>query len=171
MLQIGAYSTDDGQSYLIRPIQAQDRERIISLFESLSPESRYLRFAHAISKLPDDFLEDILHLDYQREMALVAIMPTPAGHDEMIGIARYVTPPHSMTCEFSISVSDRYASHGIGTQLMLDLIAYAKVNHLKEMVGYVLETNPKMLKLVKDLGFEVSKLDDDPDFRIVTLTL
>lgn len=171
MLQTGAYTSDNGQAYLIRPIQAQDRELIISLFESLSPESRYLRFAHAISKLPDEFLEDILHLDYQKEMALVAIVKTPAGYDDMIGLARYVTPPNSLTCEFSISVSDRYASHGIGTQLMLNLIAYAKENKLKEMVGYVLDTNPKMLQLVKDLGFEISRLDDDPDFRIVTLTL
>jgi acetyltransferase len=48
-------------NYLIHPIQANDRERIIGLFDHLSPENRYLRFAHAITKL----LDDILHLDYK----------------------------------------------------------------------------------------------------------
>ena len=55
----------NGNNYLIHPIQINDRERIIGPFIHLLPENRYLRFAHAITKLPDDFLDDILHLDYR----------------------------------------------------------------------------------------------------------
>ena len=79
------YALDGGSQYLIRPIQPDDRERIIGLFNHLSPESRYLRFAHAISKLPDDFLDDILRLDYRREMALVAVITNHSGMDEIVG--------------------------------------------------------------------------------------
>lgn len=171
MRDAATYLMDDGQSYVIRPIQAQDRDRITALFDHLSPQSRYLRFAHAISKLPDAFLDNILELDYQKEMALVAIWQTALGRDEAIGMARYVTTPNTLICEFSISVADQYASHGIGTQLMLDLIAHAKDNGLQEMVGYVLKSNPKMLGLVDELGFKISQLDDDPDFKKVSLTL
>ena len=162
---------DNGQPYVIRPIQAQDREHIIALFDHLSPQSRYLRFAHAISKLPDDFLEDILELDYQTEMALVAILQSASTQDELIGMARYVTLPNSFICEFSISVADQYASHGIGTQLMLELIAYAKVQGLQEMIGYVLNSNPKMLSLVDEIGFKIYQLEGDPDFKKVSLAL
>lgn len=165
------YLMDNGQSYVIRPIQAQDREHIIALFDHLSPQSRYLRFAHAISKLPDAFLEDILELDYQTEMALVAILQSATTQDELIGMARYVTLPNSFICEFSISVADQYASHGIGTQLMLELIAHAKVQGLQEMIGYVLNSNPKMLSLVDEIGFKICPLDDDPDFKKVSLAL
>jgi RimJ/RimL family protein N-acetyltransferase len=165
------YAPGNGDEYLIRPIQINDRERIIGLFDSLSPESRYLRFAHAISKLPDDFLDDILHLDYAKEMALVAVIKTQNRSEEIIGISRYVTPPNQQICEFSLSVSDAHTEHGIGTHLMLDLIAYAKEHGLQEMVGYVLSGNPKMLHLVSDLGFQISSADDDPDFKIVTLLL
>ena len=165
------YLMDNGQPYVIRPIQAQDRERIIALFDHLSPQSRYLRFAHAISKLPDDFLEDILELDYQTEMALVAILQSASTQDELIGMARYVTLPNSFICEFSISVADQYASHGIGTQLMLELIAYAKVQGLQEMIGYVLNSNPKMLSLVDEIGFKIYQLEGDPDFKKVSLAL
>jgi GNAT superfamily N-acetyltransferase len=161
----------DGKTYAIRPIHPDDRDRIIDLFNHLSPESRYLRFAHAISKLPDAFLDDILQLDYAKEMALVAVIPSQEGDEEIIGISRYVTPPNKNVCEFSLSVSDHYAAHGIGTHLMLDLIAYAKENKLKEMLGYVLSKNLKMLHLVSELGFQVSNLDDDPDFKTVSLLL
>jgi len=166
-----SYSLGNDSSYLIRPIQANDQERIIGLFNHLSPESRYLRFAHAISKLPDDFLEDILHLDYETEMALVAVIQTQTESEEIIGISRYVTPPNKSICEFSLSVSDSYTTHGIGTHLMLDLISHAKENGLQEMVGYVLSNNLKMLHLVSDLGFKTSTIDDDPDFKTVRLSL
>jgi len=161
----------DGSHYRIRPIQGNDRERIIELFNHLSPESRYLRFAHAISKLPDDFLDDILHLDYKKEMALLAVITSHSGTEEIIGIARYVTPPHQNTCEFSLSVSDNHTTRGIGTHLMLDLIEYAKQNELQEMIGYVLSNNSRMLHLVSDLGFQIHHQDDDPDFKTVSLLL
>lgn len=165
------YPLDGGLHYLIRPIQANDRERVIGLFNHLSPESRYLRFAHAISKLPDDFLDDILHLDYKKEMALVAVITNYSGAEEIVGIARYVTPPKKSSCEFSLSVSDSLTAHGIGTHLMLDLIAHAKEHGLQEILGYVLSKNLKMLHLVSDLGFQISNLDDDPDFKTVSLLL
>lgn len=165
------YRLDAGESYLIRPIELDDRDRVIGLFNHLSSESRYLRFAHAISKLPDAFLDDILHLDYRTEMALVAIMKNQTGVEEIVGISRYVTPPNELACEFSLSVSDDHTTHGIGTHLMLDLIAHAKENGLQEMIGYVLSKNLKMLHLVSDLGFQIRNLDDDPDFKIVSLPL
>jgi acetyltransferase len=164
------YALGKGEEYLIRPIQANDRDRIVGLFNHLSPESRYLRFAHAISKLPDDFLDDILHLDYKKEMALVAAISSQFGSEEIIGISRYVTPPNQNVCEFSLSVSDSRTAHGIGTHLMLGLIAHAKENGLQEMLGYVLSKNSKMLHLVSELGFEIVN-DDDPDFKTVSLLL
>jgi N-acetylglutamate synthase-like GNAT family acetyltransferase len=165
------YPLGNGQTYAIRPIQANDRERIIELFNHLSLESRYLRFAHAISKLPDDFLEDILHLDYKKEMALLAVISNQSGAEEVIGIARYVTPPKQNIGEFSLSVSDSHTTHGVGTHLMLDLIEHAKENGTQEMLGYVLSKNSKMLHLVSDLGFQITNLDDDPDFKTVSLLL
>ncbi|QWE14922.1 GNAT family N-acetyltransferase [Polynucleobacter sp. AP-Sving-400A-A2] len=166
-----SYAFGDGGNYQIRPIQADDRERIIELFNHLSPESRYLRFAHAISKLPDDFLDDILHLDYKKEMALLAVITSQTGTEEIIGIARYVTPPNQHACEFSLSVSDSQTTQGVGTHLMLDLIEYAKKNGLQEMIGYVLSKNSRMLHLVSDLGFQIHSQDDDPDFKTVRLPL
>lgn len=166
-----ANEPSNGIDYLIRPIQINDRERIIGLFKHLSPENRYLRFAHAITKLPDDFLDDILHLDYKKEMALVAVIQAQTESEEIIGISRYVTPPNRGLCEFSLSVSDAYTTHGIGTHLMLDLIAHAKENGLQAMVGYVLSKNLKMLHLVSDLGFRITNSDDDPEFKTVTLDL
>ena len=165
------YPLGNGIHYFIRPIQLNDKKRLIDLFNHLSPESRYLRFAHVISQLPNDFLENILHLDYKKEMVLVAVLQSQDESEEIIGVSRYITLPHQSICEFSLSVSDSHTAHGIGTQLMLDLIRHAKENGLQEMVGYVLAINPKMLHLVTDLGFKIATIDKDPDFKTVSLSL
>ena len=88
-----------------------------------------------------------------------AQLPDINSREEIIGISRYVTPPKKSSCEFSLSVSDSHTAHGIGTHLMLDLIAHAKENGLQEMLGYVLSKNLKMLHLVSDLGFQISNLE------------
>lgn len=165
------YPLDNGITYFIRPIQLDDKKRLIDLFNHLSPESRYLRFAHAISQLPNDFLENVLHLDYKKEMALVAVLQSQDTSEEIIGISRYITLPNQSICEFSLSVSDSHTTHGVGTHLMLDLINHAKENGLQKMVGYVLANNSKMLHLVTDLGFKTTTVDNDPDFKTVSLSL
>lgn len=162
---------EDGFSYGIRPIHQDDKQKLIELFNQLSPENRYLRFAHAISKLPDEFLEDVLELDYQKEMALVAYLEQEDSNGAIIGIARYVSDATGNTCEFSISVSDHYAAHGIGMNLMKHLIDYAKQNEIQKMVGYILSSNVKMLHMTRELGFQIEFLNNEPEFKIATLDL
>lgn len=103
-------------------------------------------------------------------MALIAYLPYKLGKNEIIGIARYVAVTN-LVCEFSLSVSDSYSAHGVGRNLMLQLINYAKTQRLQEMVGYILSNNSKMLTFVKELGFEISQIDLETDFRKATLKL
>lgn len=161
----------DGFSYCIRPIKKDDKNKLIELFNHLSPESRYLRFAHAISKLPDKFLQDVLELDYEKEMAFVAITENTTCNEVIIGIARYVSDATGNTCEFSISVSDQYTAHGIGMNLMKQLINHARQNNLQKMIGYILTSNTKMLIMTRELGFQIEPSANEPDFKIATLDL
>lgn len=165
------HATGDSFSYLIRLVHKDDKQRLIELFNQLSPENRYLRFAHAISKLPDDFLEDVLDLDYKKEMALVACLEKGDNKGSIIGIARYVSDRTGNVCEYSISVSDQYAAHGVGMNLMEHLIQYAKKNSIQKMVGYILSSNVKMLRMTKELGFAIETPENEPEFKIATLDL
>ncbi len=165
------HAIDHEFSYSRRPIEKNDKQKLIKLFNQISPENRYLRFAHVISKLPDKFLEDVLELDYQKEMAFIAITKNIGGDEEIIGIARYVSDAKGNTCEFSISVSDQYTAHGVGMNLMKQLINHARRNDLKKMIGYILTSNTKMLIMTRELGFEVNSSMNEPEFKIATLNL
>lgn len=64
----------DGRPYVIRPIQAEDGERLQRFVRALSERSRYLRFISALNELSPRMLVRYTQIDYDRELALVAVI-------------------------------------------------------------------------------------------------
>lgn len=54
---------------------------------------------------------------------------------------------------------------------MEHLIQYAKKNAFQKMIGYILSSNDKMLRMTKELGFEIETPENEPEFKIATLYL
>jgi acetyltransferase len=48
---------------------------VLDLFEYLSTKSRYFRYAHAMSTLPEALLNEIIHANKPGDFALVAMIP------------------------------------------------------------------------------------------------
>ncbi|PIE37333.1 MAG: GNAT family N-acetyltransferase, partial [Gammaproteobacteria bacterium] len=63
----------NGSDIIIRPIQPEDAEAVQLMMENLSEESRYFRFMYRISSLTTPMLVRFTQIDYDREMALVAV--------------------------------------------------------------------------------------------------
>jgi len=145
----------------------------------LSPESRYFRFVSSIAELPPSMLARFTLIDYDREMALVAIhKQRTAGADgeiteteRIIGVSRYITNPDQSSCEFSLVVADDFNGKGLGSRLMQSIMDVARDKGLTEIDGLVLANNPGMLKLMRSLGFAIKPYPDDADFRLVTHAL
>ena len=76
----------------------------------ISPESRYFRFVSSITELPPSMLARFTLIDYDREMALVAVFKErSAGADgeiveteRIVGVSRYITNPDQSSCEFAL---------------------------------------------------------------------
>ena len=62
-----------GGEYTVRPIHPDDAQMLQDLMRRLSPESRYFRFVSSIEQLPPTMLARFTLIDYDREMALVAV--------------------------------------------------------------------------------------------------
>ncbi len=165
-----------GGEYTVRPVQPDDAHMLQHLVQGLSKESRYFRFVSSMHELPPALLARFTLIDYDREMALVAVHTTrSAGEDgqmleseRIIGVSRYVTNPDKSSCEFSLVVADDFAGKGLGTRLMLSIMDVARDKGLSEIEGLVLTHNPGMLKLMRSLGFTVKTFDEDPDFKLVS---
>jgi len=168
-----------GGEYLVRPIHPDDAQMIQQLMQNLSPESRYFRFISSMVELPASMLSRFTLIDYDREMALVAVFRerTVAAEgdiketERIVGVSRYVTNPDQLSCEFALVVADDFNGKGLGSRLMLSIMDVARDKGLAEMEGMVLANNPNMLKLMRSLGFAIKPYPDDADFRLVTHAL
>jgi acetyltransferase len=168
-----------GGEYSVRPIHPDDATMLQEFVRHLSPESRYFRFVSSMQELPATMLSRFTLIDYDREMALVAVhRERRTGADgvssesaRIVGVSRYITNPDRTSCEFSLVVSDDFKGQGLGSRLMLSIMDVAREKGLTEIEGLILANNPNMLKLMKSLGFTIKPFAEDADFKLATQPL
>jgi len=168
-----------GGQYTVRPIHPDDAQMLQALVRGLSAESRYFRFISSLAELSPAMLARFTLIDYDREMALVAVYKERKADaqgvitetERIIGVSRYITNPDQTSCEFSLVVADDFSGKGLGSRLMESIMEVAREKGLSEIEGLVLAKNPAMLKLMKSLGFGEKPFHEDPDFRILTHAL
>ncbi len=168
-----------GGEYTVRAIHPDDAAMLQQLVNALSPESRYFRFISSLIELPPSMLARFTLIDYDREMALVAVVKDRtasadgeiAETERIVGVSRYITNPDQSSCEFSLVVADDFNGKGVGSRLMESIMDVARDKGLAEIEGLVLASNTGMLKLMRNLGFTVKAFADDPDFKLVTHAL
>ncbi len=155
----------DGTDVVLRPIRPEDAIIEQSFVENLSEESRYFRFMQKLEKLTPLMLARFTQIDYDREMALVAVVDDGSPGAVILGVARYVTNPDVKSCEFALTVTDNRQRQGIGQQLMHRLMEVARDRGIEIMEGEVMADNRKMLALCERLGFRVVR--DRTDLSVV----
>ncbi|MBN1238349.1 MAG: bifunctional acetate--CoA ligase family protein/GNAT family N-acetyltransferase [Gammaproteobacteria bacterium] len=165
-----SYVLRDGVTMRMRPIRPEDALLEKRFVEQLSERSRYLRFMYSLRELTPEMLSRFTQIDYDREMALIAIVETEQG-DEQVGVARYVANADPRSCEFAVVVADRWQGHGIATRLLRNLIDVARERRFERMDGIVLRENVNMLALARELGFRERAVADDPKLVQIVLEL
>ena len=159
-----------GDTVTLRPIRPEDAEIEQAFVRKLSPSSRYFRFMGMVRELTPTMLMRFTQIDYDREMAFIAVR-RDGSHEVEIGVARYISNPDGTSCEFAAVVDDAWQRRGLGRILMQRLIGHAKSRGLARMVGHILNNNEGMLALCAQLGFTVDRDGEDPNTRRATLDL
>jgi acetyltransferase len=143
----------------VRPVKPEDAPLFKELFNILSPKSIYFRFFAPIKELKPEMLARFTQIDYDREIALVAIMDN-GGADKLLGVARIIGEPDGKHGEFAVAVGDPWHGKGIGAVLLKKCLDIAKSRGFETIIGCVLRENKNMLALGKKLGFKVEKHSD-----------
>ena len=168
--RVREWQMPDGAPMTIRPIRPEDAELEREFVKGLSPESKYFRFMDTLRELTPQMLARFTQIDYDREMAFIAVT-RGGGKEAEIGVCRYITNPDGESCEFAVVIADQWQGRGIAGRLMAELIAVAREKRLKQMVGHVLAANSRMLKFVEELGFTISHDPSDPTVKRAVLAL
>jgi acetyltransferase len=163
----------DGTLLDVRPVRPEDAELERNFVASLSEQTRYFRFFYRLHQLTPAMLARFTQVDYDRELALLALARDPASPtgEKIVGISRYIANYDGESAEFAVVVTDAWQNRGIGRMLMERIIACAKQRGFKRLEGIVLRANRGMLKFSEQLGFEIHDESEEPEQVTVVLAL
>jgi acetyltransferase len=157
----GQYRLADGRMVTIRPVRAEDAERMSRFLTDSSGETRYRRFHKWVQIPTGKIIQYMTEVDYNRHLSLVCTVPSNAG-EKIVGEAGYVVNADGRSCEFDIMIEDTWQRTGIAGLLMALLIRAARQRGLAQMDGLVLSSNLDMLRFARALGFETHVIPEDP---------
>lgn len=162
--------TRDGITYGIRPIQPDDGGRELHFIRGLSDTSRFNRLMYTLREPSSEFIHQLVHVDYRRTMALVAVVGE-ADEERIIGVARYAADDSGGAVEFAVAVTDEWQARGIGTTLTRLLFEYATAVGIERIYGTILADNERMIRLVHSLGLKTHRDPEDSRLLIASRTL
>ncbi|UEM21244.1 bifunctional acetate--CoA ligase family protein/GNAT family N-acetyltransferase [Skermanella mucosa] len=162
---------NDGREFLLRPIRPEDEPIIHRMFERMTPEDIRLRFFAPMKRLSHQMAAKLTQIDYDREMALVAVAQMADGQDELYGIVRIAADPDNQKAEYAVMVRSDMKGKGLGYVLMTQIIEYARSRGIGEVFGEVLRENTTMLAMCHELGFTRRENREEPGVVEVRISL
>lgn len=157
----------NGDACLFRPILPEDEPALQRFIAKVTKEDLYYRYFSEINEFTHEDLANMTQIDYDREMAIVAVRRTEDG-EEILGVTRAISDPDNVDAEFAVLVRSDLKGLGLGRRLLEKLIGYTRDHGLMRLNGITMPNNRGMVTLARKLGFTVDiQLEDG----IVSLTL
>ncbi|RNJ41851.1 GNAT family N-acetyltransferase [Mesorhizobium erdmanii] len=148
-----------GARYQIRPIRPADIALYPEFLGRISPDDLRLRFLSPRKSFSDQMLKRLTQLDYDRNMAFVAL---DASTGALAGISRLSCDPDHVSAEYALLVRTDLQGHGLGWELLSQIVDYAKADGIRRIEGIVLSENSKMLAMCREFGFSLMHLPNEP---------
>jgi len=164
---VSRYQVNDGRELVIRPIRPEDARIEQEFVRNLSDESRYFRFMQLVHELTPALLARFTQIDYDREMALIAVHRAGQADETQVAVVRYVMDADEQSCEFALTVADDWQGKGVGHYIMNELMRIAQKRGLQRIHGEVLSANTHMLGLMRRMGFTISSVPDELEMKRV----
>lgn len=153
---------------LFRPIRPEDEPMEAELARNASRESLYFRFFGYVPGLDHKFLSRLTHIDYDREMAIVAEVQEE-GRKKIAGVVRIVGDGWRESCEYAILVADNWHGQGLGGALTDYIIDIARAQGYQKITASFLKVNGAMRRLFERKGFNISSGEDESDWAELAL--
>lgn len=158
----------NGQTVLIRPIKAEDEARHQIFDAALTEEDRYKRYFSQRGKMTHEEMAILTQIDYEREMAFIALRIDKKGQHETLAVIRASIDPDNIDAEFAMIVRSDQQGLGLGQILLQKLINYQKSKGTTYLTGMTMLSNIGMAALAKKLGFQVQR---DIEERVINMSL
>lgn len=159
----------NGRPARLRPIRPDDVDLSPEFLAKTGDAGIETRLLAAHADRAEEALKRLTQLDYDREMAFVALI-WEDDRDILAAIANYSADPDHETAQFGIQVRADLQGQGLGWAVFEHMISFARTDGIKRMVGTVSRDNSRMLTLSQEFGFEVTEPESPDGPYQVTLT-
>ena len=140
----------DGSTVRIREMQPSDDQALLSLFQSLSEESRWLRFL-SLAKGEALAAEARRETNLDRTIGLLAF----SGPDERVVGHAFYAGLDDHRAEVAFTIADDFQGRGLGTLLLCQLAEIAAENGIDAFEAEVAAANAAMLNVFRESGFPI----------------
>jgi acetyltransferase len=137
----------DGSKVLARPIRPEDEPAHQEFLSRLRPEDVYFRFFGLVREFPHAQMARYTQIDYDREMAFIAVGIEGGDVGRTLGVVRAVSNSQHSESEFAIIVRSDLKGHGLGRALLDKIIRYCKADGQSMMTGRVFESFRSLVAL------------------------
>ncbi|MFZ4427775.1 MAG: GNAT family N-acetyltransferase [Saprospiraceae bacterium] len=152
----------DGSDMLLRPVRPEDEPAMEQMLQKVSADSLYMRFFGLIPKMSHTWMVRFTHIDYDREIAIVAETPDQEGKGrELAGVVRIIEDAWRETAEYAILIADAYHGKGLGSILTDYILEIARQRKIKKIVASVLAANTPMIRMFERRGFVFDRSEVD----------
>jgi GNAT superfamily N-acetyltransferase len=149
----------DGTMIAVRAVRADDRDRIVTAFGKLEPETVYSRFFAFKESLSDAELEQIATMDFVHEVMLLATLGS--GDNEIaIGSGSYSIYPAqdgTLSAEVAFIVEEDFQDRGVAGRLLAHLTSIARDHGVARFEAEVLAHNCAMLSVFARRGLHIQR--------------
>ncbi len=158
----------DGTKLFVRPVRPDDEPLYPPFFAAVTQEDLRLRFFAPVKYFSHNFIARFTQIDYARAMAFIAI---DEASGQMLGVVRIHSDANYENGEYAILVRSDLKGRGLGWLLMQLMIEYARAESLSSIRGQVLRENTTMLKMCRELGFQISSDPEELSLVVVNLPI
>ncbi|WP_157869016.1 GNAT family N-acetyltransferase, partial [Streptomyces atriruber] len=159
----------DGGTARIRPITAEDADRLVSFYEQVSDESKYYRFFAPYPRLS---AKDVHRFTHHDQVDRVGLAATVGG--EFIATVRYdridergmAASAPADEAEVAFLVQDAHQGRGVASTLLEHIAAVARERGIRRFAAEVLPANSKMIKVFTDAGYQQKRSFEDGVVRL-----
>ena len=155
---------EDGSRITVRPIRPEDEPLLVNFHHTLSERTVYMRYFHWMKleqRTAHERLTRMCFIDYDRQMAFVAERDdSTSGERQIVAVGRLVKSHTAEEAELAVIVSDGFQRRGIGTEVVRQLVDFARAEKLGRITATVLFENRPMQKVFERLGFRMKQTGD-----------
>ncbi len=155
----------NGTMIHIRPIRREDDSALRDFFETLSQESIFFRFGQLRFNMLHDNLAQLCRVDYDQNLAFVAVFRGQKGEDIIIGEIQLNRLSDHKNAEISLIVDDQWQGKGLGNFLMVFCLKVAGAIGLEKLLMLITKNNVRMQRFGFKYNFRKLPCNQENDME------